>query len=130
MLDLKIELFGREHSSTSTTIAWLGAIARHRENYPEAERLYREAIRIAENTLPPGHSNWVGQVHELGSLLVSQDRWEEAEQMYLLSYERALAHYGPEHLYTEFARRPIAGFYDAWDKPELAAQYRDRAVEE
>lgn len=130
VMELKVELYGYEHPSTAITMGWLGYVARSQENYDQAEELYREAIQISERTLPPGHENWIHQMQRLAGMISQLGRWEEAEEMYLLSYERALEHYGPEHTYTVSARRPLAGFYEAWDKPELAAQYRDPAVEE
>lgn len=126
---LKMALYGYEHQSTAVTLGWLAQLEEYEENYSEAEALYREATRISENTVPPGHENWATQLRHLAAMISRQGRWEEAEQMYLLNYERTFEHYGSDHRFTINARSHLAGFYEAWGKPEIAEQYRIKEVE-
>ncbi len=62
----------------------------------------------------------------LGAALTGLGRYDEAEPLLLQSYPDILEDRGPEHRRTREAARRIVALYDAWGKPDLAAEWRAR----
>jgi serine/threonine-protein kinase len=92
----------------------------------EAEPLLREAFRLLVNA---GHDG-TSMVHHmarstLGRCLTAQGRYAEAEPLLSESYEWAAGH-SPDHVFIPFMLDRLIGLYDAWPRPQLAAEYRRR----
>ncbi|MEM8560162.1 MAG: tetratricopeptide repeat protein, partial [Bacteroidota bacterium] len=79
---------------------------------------------IAEEAFPVGHSNIGGKLRDLAGLLGRQDRFAEAEALYVRGYEDALDAYGPDHPTTQAALRPLPFFFEDAGKPGEAERYR------
>ncbi|HET7459181.1 MAG TPA: serine/threonine-protein kinase [Gemmatimonadaceae bacterium] len=78
--------FGR-HPYVAEALANLGVVLEDLHRPRDAEAVYREAIQIAEATLPPDHDIVAAALNDLGVLLSNQGQLGEAERV----MRRALA---------------------------------------
>ncbi len=93
-------------------------------NASEAERLAGEAVETARATLGPEHwllGNFLGK-H--GRALAALERFDEAESALLESHGILVAALSSDHKQSSRVIGYLADLYDAWGKPELAAEYR------
>jgi serine/threonine protein kinase/tetratricopeptide (TPR) repeat protein len=117
-------VLGGDHPSVSIAATFLATSLRHLGSFSEAENLSREAVSIATRRLGEEHPRTQGAAGELGLALAKQGRWVEAEPL-LLAFAHALeAKTGVEGDARE-VREAIAEMYEAWGKPDKAAEYRD-----
>jgi eukaryotic-like serine/threonine-protein kinase len=97
------------------------------EKFAEAEALAREclAIRKAEDS---DHWKTFESQSLLGACLLGQQRWAEAEPLLLTGYEGMKQHEDKIPPTEKAVLRAAAGrvlkLYEAWGKPESAAQWR------
>jgi tetratricopeptide (TPR) repeat protein len=92
----------------------------------EAEPLLQEAVDIyAKN---PRASDWDAANAQslLGQCLACRGRREEAERLLLTAYHSLQGNPSTPPQRTRQALRRIIGLYEAWPKPEQAAQWRGR----
>ncbi|RJP34591.1 MAG: serine/threonine protein kinase [Phycisphaerales bacterium] len=90
----------------------------------DAEAPLRDALGIAEATMPQGDVRLAMIQYALGNLLTARRQFDEAERL-LLAASPILKQAGPAHLTIPV--RPdeaIALMYDEWGKPDLAAPFR------
>ncbi|MCH8804628.1 MAG: tetratricopeptide repeat protein [Planctomycetes bacterium] len=66
---------------------------------------------------------------ELGRCLTKLTRFEVAEPMLLKSYEFGQANFGDSHVRALERCQYLAELYDAWSKPEQAAEWRATSVQ-
>lgn len=112
------------HHDTAKTIVWLAWILMKRDKAADAEPLLHQAINMLKTTLPPGHS-WIALAENtLGACLTQLNRYEEAETYLLDSWQVIEAQYDSTHEYTVKALSRLCELYDAWGKPEEAAEWR------
>jgi hypothetical protein len=88
------------------------------------EPLLREGLEISRKGLPPGH--WQTAVAEsvLGRCLISLKRYDEAEPLLVESYPIIKSNFGDRDRLTQRALSRIIDLYEAWGKPDKAAEYR------
>lgn len=87
-----IELFQQTYPRDASAPNTLGNLYGRLGNFERAEQEYREALRLNPNA--PAH------YQNLGAILVSRNRFDEAEAVYKLSDERHLSYQGrPKSLY-------------------------------
>jgi hypothetical protein len=60
----------------------------------------------------------------LGACLSALQRYAEAEPLLQGSYATFKARFGPQHKRTQPVIRYLMNLYEAWGKPEKAAEYR------
>ena len=89
-----------------------------------AEPLLRESLELRRHALPAGHWLIAASEGTLGACLTSRGRYAEAEVLLLRSHEGLRASRGDTHTLTLEARRRLIALYDAWGKPEQAAEWR------
>lgn len=63
-----------------------------------------------------------------GACLSQLGRYDEAEAQLTTAFEELEASLGSHHYRTRFAARRLVDLYDAWDRPEAAASYREYAA--
>ncbi|MHC4427236.1 MAG: protein kinase domain-containing protein [Planctomycetota bacterium] len=125
----------------------LGDILTRLGRFEEAEKIYREQIEVqtrvhagrleeAEPLLrdslagvrqASGENNYWTHVFRwrLAQLLVEKEDYAEAEPLFLTIYEGMHEIQGENHKETLRALKALAEFYEAWSKPEKAAEYRE-----
>ena len=60
---------------------------------------------------------------------MGQARYPDAEALLLEGYQELNNQYGAQDEETQAALRHLAALYNAWDRPEEAARYRDLLAE-
>ena len=60
-------------------------------------------------------------------LLAAAKRFDEAEPLLIAAAEAREKRLGPSHANTKASHADVAKLYDAWGKPDKAAQWRQRA---
>ena len=94
------------------------------DNASEAERLAGEAADTARATLGPEHwylGNFLGK-H--GRALAALERFSEAESQMLEAHDILVAALSSDHQQTTRVVGYLADLYDAWGKPDKAAEWR------
>jgi eukaryotic-like serine/threonine-protein kinase len=123
-LDLMKKKLGATHISVARTENKLGRLLIERGRYEEAEPMLRDALQINREGLPATHPS-VGYAEALlGSCLGGQRRFHEAEQLLLKGYETLRAKLGEEREDTNYIATRLAALYEAWGKPQKAAEWR------
>ena len=93
----------------------------------EAESLYREAVEQGDRHLAPDH--WFRGLFRRGlaALLVYQERFTEAERLFLEAHTCFEASLGPDNRKTVEVRQDLVRLYEKTGKPEEAAAWRRAA---
>ena len=102
----------------------LGQVLCERNAREEGEPFAREALEIRRNAVPPAPSRLAFTQAVLGRCLAAGRRFEEAEA--LLTEAHQTLHAGGERTRDEagYAVASLVTLYDAWKKPEQAAEWR------
>jgi tetratricopeptide (TPR) repeat protein len=91
----------------------------------DAEKLLREAVRIRSENVPETHFLRATANGALGEFLTTQARFPEAESFLLASYESLKKSQAENSPRTRLALQRLAYLYEAWNKPDRAAPYRE-----
>ncbi len=126
VLALDTELLGEQHPYVAGTLRSLGDALMRAGDLGEAETLLREAEQRYRVALDEGHWQVSNTQSFIGECLQLQGRFEEAEELLLAAYPALAAQLGPDHRRTQRALQRVVDLYDAWGKPEEAAEYRAR----
>jgi hypothetical protein len=128
-LELAREWSGPDDYKTADVMAELGSHLLKQEKWAEAELILRDCLKIRD-VKSPGYWSRFNARSMLGSSLVGQKKYAEAEPLLLSAYEGMKA---PETNYPPAgnarlseATARIIQLYDAWGKPEKAAEWRTR----
>jgi serine/threonine protein kinase len=92
----------------------------------EAEPLLGECLQIRRRTLPKGHWLTANAESLLGGCLTARKRYQEAEQLLLSGFAALKAAQGAPRKRIEQALDRIIALYEAWGKPEKAAEWRTK----
>ena len=115
-------------------IVQLGGVRLAQQNYPEAETLLREGLRLAEKyDLDADYQLTV--MNFLGASLAGQKKYVAAEPLLLQSGRGLQQRQASLPPYLNAARRipesleRLVQLYDAWDKPAEAAEWKKKLTE-
>ncbi len=116
---------GNESRDVGTSLATLADVLVHRHAKPEeAQALAREALAIRRKALPDQHPEIANSEKVLGTCLTEEHRFAEAEPLLLASYATFKTRRGAATRDTRDSLERIVSLYEAWGKPETAAQYK------
>jgi serine/threonine protein kinase/tetratricopeptide (TPR) repeat protein len=121
--------FGTDHADFANGLAYLGSCLLEQGKWGEAEAVLRECIRIRASKVPDDWRRFKA-ISDLGASLKGQKKYAEAEPLIVSGYEGMKAREvkipaeSRRHL-TEAAER-VVRLYEAWDKPEKAAAWREK----
>lgn len=93
----------------------------------EAEAFLREAYDIRQRVLPETSPQNAETASALGTCLVAQRRYGEAEGYLLEGYRNLTAQPEPEAARVDVLRRTLeqlVSLYESWDRPTQAGEYR------
>ncbi len=128
-LKLRTIGLGAEHPDTLSTLDNLAQTHLLDQEYAIAERYFREGLIIREQKSP---ENWslFDTKSLLGAALTGQKKFQEAEPLLLAGYEglndrEAKIPAASKPRFAE-ARQRLVQLYEAWDKPEQAAAWRQK----
>jgi eukaryotic-like serine/threonine-protein kinase len=107
----------------SMVLVGLSLIDLHRAE--EAEPLIRESLAVRQKNLPPGHWMIASAESVLGECLTAERRYAEAEPILLRARASLETSCGsPTDTRVVQATQRVAALYDAWGKPQKAAEWR------
>ncbi len=129
-LEIRQKAFGDGHRSVATMRLTLGHCLRDQGKIDEAERLFGEAAETFR-TRRLEKDPWLGgALMNLGYCHTRMGRYAEAEPELLEGYRIKKAVHEEGHPLLVEATQRLVGLYEAWEKPEQAAQWRARLPEE
>jgi eukaryotic-like serine/threonine-protein kinase len=104
----------------------LGRALNEQAKYREAEPVLREAMAI----LPVAPPDYLASAEtQLGRALVGQRRFVEAEPLLLRGYGRLVTSVAADEGDRQLALDAVIDMYDAWGKPDKAAEWRKKLAE-
>lgn len=121
---------GNHHRHTSDAARVLGLVLVREGNPVEAEPLLQESVATLRQAVsePPWRVARAESV--LGEGLVALRRFDEAEPLLIQAHATLLAEKGATFSETGAALDRLVVLYEAWGKPDQAAQWRDRPPSE
>ncbi len=123
-LAMKRRLMGDDHHQVAVSLNNLAKLLHARGDQAEAEQLIGEVLEIYRQGLPPGHWRIANAESIRGSVLAAGGRYREAEPQLVASYPVVRDAKGERSLYAREALERLVTLYDAWGRPEKAAEYR------
>lgn len=129
VLAMDRKFLGDNHPYVAITLNNMGALFVRKEDLAEAERSFNGAINVLRKTFTENHWQIANAKGLLGGCLTKQGRYEEAEDLLLGSYPVIKRQFSEEHRRTQAVLKKIVELYEAWNKPEKAAEYREMLVE-
>jgi tetratricopeptide (TPR) repeat protein len=100
------------------------------EKFTEAEDLLRESLNIAEQIFGEQSMDRLPHYRDYGRCLLEIKRYYEAEEQLTRAFDGYKAALGMEHMFTQECLRLLLELYEAWGKPEKAAEYRAMLVDD
>ncbi len=121
------ERIGADSLSYSVALEALGADLDRQEKWTDAESVLREALALYDKKAPDSPVRFHAQ-SLLGGALLGQKKYAEAEPMLIQGYEGTRAREGKltptERRRLVESGKPIIRLYEAWGRPEKAAEWR------
>ncbi|RMG53269.1 MAG: hypothetical protein D6723_07390 [Acidobacteria bacterium] len=123
-LRLQRETLPEGHIDLARALVVLGQILTSKGEPEAGEPYLREALAIRKKGLARGHVLISLAEGALGQCLMAQGRYAEAEPLLVQSYDEIHTSQGDRDPRTAEALNRLVVLYDAWRKPQRAAQYR------
>jgi serine/threonine protein kinase/tetratricopeptide (TPR) repeat protein len=118
---------GPDHAALAGLLASVGQDLLKYGHYTEAEKALRECLTIRETKLPDDWSTFNAK-SLLGGSLLGQQHYADAEPLLIQGWQGMLARAetipAPAKVRLTEARERLVQLYEAWGKPEQAAQWR------
>jgi eukaryotic-like serine/threonine-protein kinase len=112
-------------------LAGLGSTLLKQSKWSEAELMLRECLAIRAQAMPEDYRRF-STMSALGEALLGQDRYSEAEPLVVSGYEGLKAREGKIAPNAKSLLRDAEGrlprLYEAWGRPEKAAQWRRKLI--
>ena len=124
VMELDRKNLGEEHPYVATRMINLAAALGRKGDAQSAEDLFRQAIEIQRKSFP--ERSWQISTTRLllGACLQEQKRYGEAEPLMLEAFPVIKDTFGLGHPRTQAAVKRLVSLYEAWGKPDQAAQYK------
>ena len=128
-VELGTERLGETHRNTIYAMSMLGMILWKQERVAEAESYLVKALTLSRSVLGEDNNFTLSRMSSLAFLYFELERYPEAEPLYEELYWRRLkTSRNPREEVTPVVKQLIR-LYDAWAKPEKAAEWRARLPE-
>ena len=92
--------------------------------HDEAEQLYRKTIDAKRRVLGDAHPDTAKTERALAEMYVNLHRYSDAEPLALTAYDAFHRAVGDASALTQGAIRTVVSLYEAWGKPDKAAEWR------
>jgi hypothetical protein len=129
VLEARRRVLGPAHPDTTSVMALLGAVRLQQKKYADAEVLLRETQKNNEKAAVDSWERYWSQ-NLLGASLAGQSQFTEAEPLLVSGYQgmmqREAAIPLEDRLVLSQAGQRIVQLYENWERPEKAAQWRER----
>jgi hypothetical protein len=130
-LKSRIRVLGKEHDETLATAMAFGSVRLERREYTSTGSLLRETLASYEKGHP---DTWQRYACEslLGTSLMEQKKYEEAEPLLLSAYagvtqRKETIAANSRHL-IEDTRTSLVKLYKIWGKPDKAAEWEAKGI--
>ena len=125
-LALQREALGENHAHPPESMSDLGWLLRQRQKLDEAESLLRQALKKQRAIIGEEHREPLVTMYRLGVVLSRQgpEQYAEAESVLHSTYSGRRELSGEEHPDTQAALAALIDLYEAWGKPDKAAEWR------
>jgi serine/threonine protein kinase len=124
VISMERKFYGDEHPAIARGLINLAALLERAGNLDEAEQIYREGMEIRSQIFSENHWETATAKNLLGGCLTKSGDFSQAEKLLLESFEIIKNQFGVDHPRTRSARRRVISFYEAWGKPDKAAEYK------
>ncbi|MCA0374895.1 MAG: serine/threonine-protein kinase [Gemmatimonadetes bacterium] len=116
------------HPVVATAMNVLGRSLARMDSARAAEPWLRESLAIRRRELPTGHFLIASAESILGEGLTAARRFAEAEPLLLRGEQALTASRGEGSPLVQDARKRLVTLYEAWGKPQQAAQWRAKGA--
>jgi tetratricopeptide (TPR) repeat protein len=116
---------GERHLDTATTLRNLGIALNRADRFAEAHAAFDRSRRIFSELVGEDHEMTARVDHDKARLLMSEDRWAEAEPFALRALEIFAASVGIEDPRHVAAAKTLVEIYEQLGREADAARYRD-----
>jgi len=123
-LDARQRVLGATHPETMNSMNLLAVLLCSQQKYSEAQALFARALAGARSALTEGHPRFHSFQANYGECLARMGRYGEAERLLSDSHSGLRGAKGEADPGTQQAIRRLAALYDAWGKPDKAAEWR------
>jgi non-specific serine/threonine protein kinase/serine/threonine-protein kinase len=124
VISMERKFYGDEHPAIARGLINLAALLERAGNLDEAEQIYREGMEIRSQICSENHWETATAKNLLGGCLTKSGDFSQAEKLLLESFEIIKNQFGVDHPRTRSARRRVISLYEAWGKPDKAAEYK------
>ena len=114
---------GNEHENVAIGLFNLAGLTQQQGRLDKAESLYLEALAMERRLFGAQHPVLSATLSRYGGCLTEMKRYPEAEEKLLEAYGIAKALLGEQHPRTKQTAARLAHLYEAWGKPDKAAEY-------
>jgi tetratricopeptide (TPR) repeat protein len=117
---------GPDNEETLSRMRDLGAFYLHQDKPDEAEGMLLQALQGYEKNIQPdkpidiGHKRTLDHIKSLANLHQERQKFEKAEELYLLEIDGCKKALGPDNEETFSRMRDLGAFYLRQDKPDVA----------
>jgi hypothetical protein len=112
---------------TMASAADLALAYQSQRKFAESEALAREALELERKKQPEDWQRFRAE-SLLGASLAGEKKYAEGEPLLLEGYQGMLARKDrisvPDHYHIDLAHKWLVDLYEAWGKPEKAAEWR------
>ncbi len=122
--EIRRRVLGDQHPDTLTTIGLMARLHQGQGRHEEAVRLFGELLEERRRAKGDDHRLTLAVLRRLVTSLIALERFEQAEPLATEGYERHQKVYEPTHEKTAETVDLLVHLYDAWNKPDQAAEYR------
>ena len=127
VLVVRRRVSGAQHPATLLALLALGRARIAQHKYADAEVVLRECLEGNRKIAPAGWQRFSAEA-ALGASLSGKGQYGEAEPLLTSAYrglvERRASIPAEDQSTFEQTRKWLTELYDAWDKPEQAAEWR------
>lgn len=121
--EILVKKLGVKHAYVAYPLVELGRLRFLERDFAAAEALFREAGEIRSAALDEGSWELAKARSWLGAALAAQGKHDESEALLRGAYDVIRAAKGESHPETTSARERVRTMYEAWNKPDQAAEY-------
>ncbi|MBI3843900.1 MAG: tetratricopeptide repeat protein [Planctomycetes bacterium] len=125
-LEIEKKAVGETSDDVASALSLLGSALTQCGKAAEAEPALRRSLEIRRQIRREGDWLTANSASGLGACLTALGRYEEAEPLLLSSIADLTKALGDSHPRTRDGLLRLAELYDAWQKPERAAEWRSR----
>lgn len=111
------------------SLMYLGRALAQLDSAAAGEAFVREARRLRQQSVPPGHWLLAAMDGSLGEVVTMAGRYAEAEQLLLAAEKRLAELRGDDHPITIAQRERLVELYRRWGKPDQMSAWQRKPVQ-